>query len=419
MLKTILYGTACLDGEQHQSSGIVLTVGEQSTSAAAAAGFGALGFDPNQDTGAAINALRAHGDYLGACQKIILAIPDSHADLEQALLWYFGAWRCYRAIIPRAYASLAQLQVAMGQSTVKTVIEVARAYPIEGVFELDEIPEPPPLRTYEPIGGRLGRLFRPFRGELVVVTGITGHGKSTWLNYVLVGLAKKHNLKVLMASMETPTKPWLRDALRRQVVNHFSAFEPGPNYPDGQVAHPNLKDEAWQDDWIKRHFLFIDRNVKPFSSALTVSWLLELADNARMRHGIDILVIDPWNKFEHARERGENETEYIGRMLNELTTWAKQTGTIVFVVAHPGKSVMQQNGRPRPPTVFDIAGSMNWGNMADHVVIVIRDKEAGDVCQVTIDKSKFRAAGREGSVQYQFNEKTDGFIEVGPAAEAN
>ncbi len=411
---TELFGAESIGRMAGGEPGLVVTIGERSVHAARQAGFNAIGVSEKATPDEALAALRGVAAAVSHASKVILALPDGFDEIEAAALWFFGRWRCYHGIIPSGVRSLAELQMARGPEIVKTVLSVASPYPIEGVFRLDEIPEPPPLDLYEPFGWRLAGRFRPFRGGLVVVTGITGHGKSTWLNFVLVGLAKKYGLRTLMASLEVPTRPWLLRALRRQVDFHFGDFEPGKNYPNGQAGEPQRAETRWADDWIGDHFLFVDRNVRPFSEPLSVSWLVDTAENARMRYGIDALVIDPWNKFEHGREKGENETDYIGRMLNELTTWAKQARTILFVVAHPGKSVMGRDGKPRRPTVFDVSGSMHWGNMADHVVVVDRDKASGNQCQVHIEKSKYRDAGTEGFVHYTFDAASDRFTEIGP-----
>lgn len=408
---TIVFNPEAFDEPANQWGGLVITIGEKSTRAAEGATFGAVGLsgdDLEQD----LAALRRHADYLAGCQKVILAFPRSHQAYEAALASYLGAWRCWLAPIPASAASLAHLQMNVGVTAVKAVLKAATPYPIEGVYTLDELPEPPELQFIEPTGKVLPRHLKFFRGELMVVTGITGHGKSTWLNHVLVGLAYQHGLKTCYASFEVPTKPFLRNQLRRQVRGYELMFNKHHTRLGGGTAY----DADFQDRFIRESFLFVDRNAKLGGAALTVDWLLNTADNARMRHGFDILLVDPWNKFEHAKARDETESGYIGRMLNEFATWGKQTGTIVIIVAHPGKSVQGKDGRPRVPTVFDISGSMHWGNMADHVAIVTRDKAAGNACSVEIAKSKYRDGGREGTVLYEFNDQTDWFVETGGEA---
>lgn len=407
---TVIFNPEAFDDMAEAWAGLVITLGEKSTRAAEGAGFVAIGLagaDLEQD----LAALRRYADNLAACQKVILAFPRSHQPYEAAIAAYLGAWRCWRAPIPSSSASLAHIQMGLGPTAVRTVLTAATAYPIEGVYTLDELPEPPELRFIEPHGKLLSRHLKFFRGELMVVTGITGHGKSTWLNHVLVGLAYQHGLKTCYASFEVPTKPFLRNQLRRQVRGYELMFNKHHATLGGGTAY----DIDFQDRFIRQQFLFVDRNVRLGGGPLTVDWLLNTADNARMRHGFDILLVDPWNKFEHAKARDETESGYIGRMLNDFATWGKQTGTIVIIVAHPGKSVQGKDGKPRVPTVFDISGSMNWGNMSDHIAIVTRDKSAGNACSVEIAKSKYRDGGREGTVLYEFNEQTDWFIEQGGA----
>ena len=55
------------------------------------------------------------------------------------------------------------------------------------------------------------------------------------------------------------------------------------------------------------------------------------------RYGIKIVVIDPYNKVEHMRDRNETETEYISKLLDKLTSFSKRYDVLTILVAHPTK----------------------------------------------------------------------------------
>jgi len=85
---------------------------------------------------------------------------------------------------------------------------------------------------------------------------------------------------------------------------------------------------------------------------------LERAYDALMRHGIRVLVIDPWNEIEHAREKYESDTAYINRALRLLIKFGRRHGLATYVLAHPTKEVGKDGkarvrrsttSRARPP----------------------------------------------------------------------
>lgn len=51
---------------------------------------------------------------------------------------------------------------------------------------------------------------------------------------------------------------------------------------------------------------------------MTLEWLIEKAADAIIRHGIKVLVIEPWNEVEHARPKHESETQYVSRSLRQI-----------------------------------------------------------------------------------------------------
>ena len=69
-----------------------------------------------------------------------------------------------------------------------------------------------------------------------------------------------------------------------------------------------------------------------------LQWLLMNAEVAVRRNGAKILQIDPWNRLEASRERGESETDYIGRCLRELYSFAVDLDCHVQIIVHPAKA---------------------------------------------------------------------------------
>ena len=58
--------------------------------------------------------------------------------------------------------------------------------------------------------------------------------------------------------------------------------------------------------WINEQFTFI----RAEDESPTIDWVLEKARIAVMRYGIQGLVLDPYNEFEHVRTRGVTEGDH-------------------------------------------------------------------------------------------------------------
>ena len=120
------------------------------------------------------------------------------------------------------------------------------------------------------------------------------------------------------------------------------------------------------------------------------------------KYGIKILVIDPFNKIEHLKDRGESETEYISRFLDRLITFAKRNNVLVFLVAHPRKMEKLASGLYAVPNLYDINGSANFYNKADYGLVVYRNFGEQNVI-IDFLKIKFRHLGDGGRIVMQYN----------------
>jgi hypothetical protein len=56
-----------------------------------------------------------------------------------------------------------------------------------------------------------------------------------------------------------------------------------------------------------------------------------------MRDDIRLVIVDPWNEIEHARDPAENISDYCGRSIRAMRHAAQQHKLSWIVVAHPTK----------------------------------------------------------------------------------
>lgn len=233
------------------------------------------------------------------------------------------------------------------------VTEGALRWPVEGLYRLDELPEPPHLTIW-----RTG--FSEWEGKvylaprtLSVVTGHPGHGKTLLMSQVWFQVVRAYSVPICVASFETRPKPHLRRQLRTLLSGKLE-------------KHMDEAERAKADRWINERYLFV---VHP-EQRPTLEWFLDMAEVAVIRHEARIIQVDPWNRLEASRGKDETETEYIGRCLRTLHAFAHDMNCHVQIIAHPAK--MDSGRKGKPPMLEDISGSKNWDNMVDQGFAVHR-----------------------------------------------
>jgi len=235
------------------------------------------------------------------------------------------------------------------------------------------------------------------RGELVVVTGIPGSGKSTWLDYMYARLSfiKKWKFGIFSPENIAPLKI---TRLSEQILGKAM----------GLMTKAELNFAIEQ---INNHFYFYNtEEMEDYS----IESILSLAKNMVRRYGIDCLCLDPFNYIESKRSKDESSNESIGNLLRELKRFAVKNNVNVTLVAHPRK--MEKNsGSYSVPRLYDISGSHHFFNVPDVGIAVHRNYVDGenDPVEVHIQKVKYHFRGKLGMVEYRFDPPTGRYSESG------
>jgi|TARA_R110000803_G_scaffold87355_3_gene154008 twinkle protein len=185
--------------------------------------------------------------------------------------------------------------------------------------------------------------FRIRMGELTIVSGYSGHGKTAWLSYCMLHLLKNH--KTLIASFEMLPKATL-GRMCMQTNN----------------SDPT---KAYIDDFISKieHKLYL----YDAEGETSTSKVLEVVYYAAEKLNVKMIVIDSLMKC------GVNEDDLNGQksFANKLAVAARDLKIHIFLVAHSRKTA-DENGSP---SKFDVAGSANITNLADNSLSVHRNKK--------------------------------------------
>jgi twinkle protein len=335
-------------------------------------------------------------------QRWIVAVDNDAAGLrlQQELIRRFGAEKCLLPTWPDGCKDANDVLIEHGPKTLRERIDAAEPVPIVGVFSADDFADDF-LRMYDegmPRGLTTGwecvdEYWRVQPGQLMVVTGIPGHGKSEWVDALCCNLAQDHGWHTAVYSPENyPVRLHLMKLAEKYIGKPYN---PGP--------HERMtKEEAVAaKDWISKHFTWL----MPERPSLD-----EIMGRARalvLRKGIRCLVIDPWNEVEHGRPAGMTEAEYVGESLMRLRRFGREHDVLVIVVAHPKLLEKKADGKYPVPTPYDISGGAMWRNKADNCLAVYADPtdEHGAI-EVHVQKVKFKLYGQVGLVLMRWDRPT-------------
>lgn len=243
--------------------------------------------------------------------------------------------------------------------------------------------------------------------EWTLITGIPSHGKSSFLDNVMVNMAVDQGWKWGVFSAEN--LPLERHA------SSLAAMYIGKPFAPGMRERISLSEYSHATQFIDSNFKFIC----PPEEDCTIDRVLTIAGAIHKQHGMDGLVIDPWNELDHSRPSSMNETEYISRALTKVRRFARDTEVHVFLVAHPTKlqRLRSSDGTSEAtvypiPTPYDVSGSAHFRNKADNCLCVWRDvAQPTTPTQIHVQKIRFREIGQVGMCELYYDPATGQYID--------
>ena len=222
----------------------------------------------------------------------------------------------------------------------------------------------------------LDPLLKLYPGQLVVVTGTPGCGKTSLMLNIVVNTSLQYGKRWLLYLPEN----WM--TLKRKLA-----------VLSGEDTEKLLKE----------HCFVFDEEIEGPKNLETV---LNVASKAILKRGVSCVLIDPWNELEHVLDKGENVTDYVRDMLRCTKEFARMYEATVIIVAHPTKVAAE-----RPPGLYDIEGSASWYNKADNGLVVFRDPTAPRAKVVSAKVREFEA-GNLGECYFTVDRATGAFYEA-------
>ena len=339
------------------------------------------------------------------CDKVILAVDNDlpGKNLEQELARRIGVEKCYRVKYPEGCKDANDVLVNHGRHKLREAIESASPMPVTGIFSMRDIEDlifhlyDQGERSGEPTGWpTMDQFYTVAPGQLTIVTGMPGSGKSTWIDALAVNLMRGSGWRFAVFSPENwPLQRHAQNFIEKLSMLPFDR----PGYHKPRIARKEVGDMiAILEDRV----MFI----MPENEKMTVETVLDKARVCIYRYGVNGIIIDPWNEFDH--EYGNlSETQYIAEQLGRIRRFARQNGAHIWLIAHPQKMTKDQvTGQYPAPSMYEISGSAHWKNKADVGICVHRPDMNDDLTEVYVQKVRFREIGKTGVVQFRYSRET-------------
>jgi twinkle protein len=209
--------------------------------------------------------------------------------------------------------------------------------------------------------------------EITVWTGHNGHGKTTLLGLVQLGLIEQGE-KFCIFSGETPARKLL-SRLARQACG---------------TSDPPIPYLRHVMGWIGKSLWLFDVVGQAQSERM-----IEVFSYAVRRHGVTHVVIDSLMMVEDVPEDGKGSLEAQRLFMNKLAAFAKRFKVHVHLVAHPRKA----DNERQAPGKQDVSGSGKITALADNHFSVwsqpVAEGDTGPDSKIELNKQ------RNGDVQHR------------------
>ncbi|XP_052487706.1 twinkle homolog protein, chloroplastic/mitochondrial isoform X2 [Gossypium raimondii] len=360
-------------------------------------------------------------EYFKKAARIILATDGDLPGqaLAEELARRLGRERCWRVKWPKKndvghFKDANEVLMYLGPSVLKDIIDNAELYPISGLFNFSSFFDEIDQYYHRTLGYEFGvstgwraldNLYNVVPGELTIVTGVPNSGKSEWIDALLCNLNEGVGWKFALCSMENKVRDHARKLLEKSIKKPFFGVGYGSN-----VERMSVEELEKGKKWLNDTFQLIRCENDSLPS---IQWVLELARAAVLRHGVQGLVIDPYNELDHQRPVSQTETEYVSQMLTKIKRFAQHHSCHVWFVAHP-RQLHHWIGAP--PNLYDISGSAHFINKCDNGIVIHRnrDPEAGpvDLVQVCVRKVRNKVVGNIGDAFLSYDRVTGVYKDI-------
>ena len=316
--------------------------------------------------------------------KEINAGQDAVSNIVKRL----GEWRCYNVILP--YKDINEcLMQGLNINDILECEKNAIEYKHEMVKSIKDYEKElieynlNPKRKYGyeiSIKGLQNILLGWREGELTILSGYPGSGKSTYLNQEMLFQITKNKLRVCILSLELLPRVYLS-----WMVNQY------------------CKKKHIDENDITKTTNELDGNIYiiPQVGVIKIDVMMDAIKYATRKYGVKLFVIDSMMRIQFDSRYELNEQK---NFIDTCVGFAREYNVHIFLVVHPRKGT---TGNYKPDEM-DLYGSSNILNLTDNLIFLYKDEKNK---RTELYSRKHRAWGSNDSVNLNFTSETRTFSE--------
>lgn len=346
-------------------------------------------------------------------KEVVYLATDSDAPgrrLRDELIKRIGAEKCRVITFPSDCKDANECLQKYGKEKLLECKASAKEVPVSGIFYLSDVMESMIDGFVNGIGmgelthfGNFDTIFRWKKGQINLWTGYANFGKSTFVLQVCLLKSIMDGWKWVVFSPENyPAIDFYNDIVEMYV---------GKNVDDQYGNKMSLEEYQEACDFINAHFFFIYPD-----DAHTIETLHDLCKILLLKHGIDGLIIDPYNQVDNS----EDDTMYkeIQKFMSKVKRFTVEHNISYNIIAHPkSPNLPKDGGEFKAADTYDIAGGSMWANKADNIISYHRpnwfvDKSDSLVTVHTQKIKRKRTGGKLDSITLNYDFKTARFYET-------
>lgn len=322
------------------------------------------------------------------CFLIAVDMDEAGTKLEEALVKRLGKHRCKRVKFEGKDAN-----EDLVSGNLESALKRPFLYPVEGtytaadcadaIFDLHENGFESPIRPKNTHLRNFSQGFAYLPGQLTVITGIPSHGKSNFTEWWMLNLSIDLNVKVSFYSPEHLPMQLHHAQLAEKVIG-----KPFYGECDGQPKMSKLELQKYNEWSSERVYLTAPDKGK----IADWDWLFERFEEQIFRFGIDVFVVDAFNKVKRNNPDSLGE---LGEILARVTNFCQQHNTNIKLIAHPTKMKKREDGKYERPTLYDVKGTGDFYDQTHNGGCIYTDYDTGITTWVTL-KRKYKHQGQQG-----------------------
>ena len=351
--------------------------------------------------------------YLTDIKKFFIATDNDTSGniVAEKIAQRLGRYRCERIVFDGKDANNDLIDGVLEKS-----IYNRKKYPVSGSFTTEDLLDkmmdlynsglPNCIELKNKSFGKLNDVFKLMFGHLVIGTGIPSHGKSNYTEWLVLNYLLEYDIKASFFSPEHQPMELHMSTFVQKVIgkNYFFDIDGTPRCTKLEVMQFH--------EWANQKLYLTSPENGEFANW---DWIFEKFKEQIFSFGINIFVVDAWNKVEFSGNRTEREN--ITRTLSRLTQFAQQNNVLIIVIAHPTK-MKKENGVYEKPSLYDVSGSADFRNQTHDGFCIYR--YFGDESYTTFTnlKTKYSFQGEIGAIiEYDYHKPSGRYFPRGDVAQ--